>query len=87
MYLDEWQGYAIQNLWDDISPVQPQAREKLDYDTQKPEKQGRQWIVSDISKPAVMITRKRLIDQDAKPFLYQQICSINSRQRQGMKSC
>jgi len=38
MYLDDWQGFAIQNLWDDISPVQPQAKEKLDYATQKPEK-------------------------------------------------
>ena len=32
-----------------------------------------QWIVSDLGKPATMITRKRLIDQDAKPFLYQAI--------------
>ena len=31
------------------------------------------WIVCDIGKPAIMITRKRLIDQDAKPFLYQSI--------------
>lgn len=37
------------------------------------EKLGRKWIVSDIGKPATMITRKRLIDQDAKPFLYQAI--------------
>ncbi len=37
MFLDEWQGYAIQNLWDDISPVQPQAKERVDFPTQKPE--------------------------------------------------
>lgn len=37
------------------------------------ERLGRRWIVSDLGKPAVMITRKRLIDQDAKPFLYQAI--------------
>lgn len=37
------------------------------------EKLGRRWIASDFGKPAVMITRKRLIDQDAKPFLYQEI--------------
>jgi adenine-specific DNA-methyltransferase len=37
------------------------------------EKAGRRWIVSDIGKPAIMISRKRLIDQDAKPFLYQAI--------------
>jgi len=37
------------------------------------EKLGRKWIMSDIGKPAIMITRKRLIDQEAKPFLYQSI--------------
>ncbi|KPN17154.1 DNA methyltransferase [Xanthomonas sp. Mitacek01] len=37
------------------------------------EKLGRRWITSDIGKPASMIMRKRLIDQDAKPFLYQAI--------------
>jgi adenine-specific DNA-methyltransferase len=37
------------------------------------EQSGCRWIVSDLGKPAVMITRKRLIDQDAKPFLYQAI--------------
>ncbi len=37
------------------------------------ERLGRQWITSDLGKPAVMITRKRLIDQGARPFLYQAI--------------
>ncbi|MFI5558605.1 DNA methyltransferase [Amycolatopsis japonica] len=37
------------------------------------ERLGRRWVVSDIGKPAAMITRKRLIDHDAKPFLYQAI--------------
>lgn len=37
------------------------------------EKLGRRWIMSDIGKPAIMITRKRLIDQESKPFLYQSI--------------
>lgn len=37
------------------------------------ERLGRRWVVSDLGKPAIMITRKRLIDQDAKPFLYQAI--------------
>ena len=85
--------------------VNPVAKERVDYATQKPEKLveriiesscppggsiadffagsgttaavaerlGRRWIVSDLGKPACMITRKRLIDQDAKPFLYQHI--------------
>ena len=37
------------------------------------EKMGRRWVVTDLGKPACMIMRKRLIDQDAKPFLYQAI--------------
>lgn len=37
------------------------------------EKLRRRWIAGDLGKPATMITRKRLIDQDAKPFLYQAI--------------
>jgi len=37
------------------------------------EKLGRRWIATDIGKPACMVTRKRLIDQNAKPFLYQHI--------------
>lgn len=37
------------------------------------ERLGRSWIVSDLGKPAVMVTRKRLIDQEASPFLYQAI--------------
>jgi Adenine specific DNA methylase Mod len=37
------------------------------------EKLGRKWIISDLGKPACLIMRKRLIDQNAKPFLYQAI--------------
>lgn len=37
------------------------------------EKLGRRWVVSDLGKPATMVTRKRMIDLDAKPFLYQAI--------------
>jgi len=37
------------------------------------EKMGRKWITSDLGKPASMIIRKRLIDIEAKPFLYQAI--------------
>ncbi|WP_234411248.1 site-specific DNA-methyltransferase [Rhodanobacter thiooxydans] len=37
------------------------------------EKLGRRWITTDLGKPACMIMRKRLIDQGAKPFLYQAI--------------
>ena len=37
------------------------------------EKLGRRWVTTDIGKPSCMVMRKRLIDQDAKPFLYQAI--------------
>lgn len=37
------------------------------------EKLGRNWITADLGKPACMVMRKRLIDQEAKPFLYQAI--------------
>jgi site-specific DNA-methyltransferase (adenine-specific) len=36
-YLDELKGETVQNLWDDISPIGPVARERLGYPTQKPE--------------------------------------------------
>ena len=37
-YLDEWEGRPTQSLWADIPPINPQAKERLDYPTQKPEK-------------------------------------------------
>ncbi len=112
MFLDEWEGYPVQNLWEDVSPVQPQSKEKLDYGTQKPEKLieriisasskksdmvadffagsgttgivaeklGRRWVMSDIGKPACMVMRKRLIDQESKPFLYQAIGDYQKEQ-------
>lgn len=95
---------TIGDVWD-IAIINPSAKERLDYPTQKPEtlleriieasscensivadfyagsgttgavaeRLGRRWIMSDLGKPANMIMRKRLIDQEAKPFLYQAI--------------
>ena len=97
----------ISDVWDDITSLGLAAgsKEKVDYDTQKPEKLierillascpkdgvvadfftgsgtvaivaeklGCKWITSDIGKPAVMVSRKRLIDGGTKPFLYQSI--------------
>lgn len=105
IFLDEYKGQMIQNIWTDIPIVNPMAKERVNYDTQKPEKLieriistssvegsivadffsgsgttaavaerlGRRWIAADLGKPACMITRKRLIDQNAKPFLYQHV--------------
>ncbi|MBK6614098.1 site-specific DNA-methyltransferase [Ottowia sp.] len=104
-YLDDMPGIPLQDLWLDLQPVQAQAKEAVEYGTQKPislleriiqascpenglvvdfnggsgttaaaaEKIGRRWVTSDIGKPACMVMRKRLIDQEAKPFLYQAI--------------
>ena len=44
------------------------------------EKLGRRWVMSELGKPATMITRKRLIDQEAKPFLYQSIGDYQKEQ-------
>ena len=44
------------------------------------EKLGRKWVMSDLGKPATMITRKRLIDQEANPFLYQSIGDYQKEQ-------
>ena len=105
IFIDEYEGQPIQNLWTDVFVINPVANERLNFDTQKPEallqrvialstregalvadfnggsgttaavaeKLGRRWIISDIGKPACMIMRKRLIDQESKPFLYQAI--------------
>ena len=105
-FLEDKEGVAVSDFWDDIESVAYGARdEATGYTTQKPEgllerviqasslngdliadffggsgttaavaeKLGRRWITTDLGKPACMVMRKRLIDQDAKPFLYQAI--------------
>jgi adenine-specific DNA-methyltransferase len=47
------------------------------------ERLGLNWVVSDIGKPASMVMRKRMIDQNAQPFLYQ---SIGDYQREALSS-
>ena len=36
-YADEMPGALLQNVWTDIPPINPQAKERLGYPTQKPE--------------------------------------------------
>ena len=36
-YLDELDGQAVHELWNDIPPINPRAKERLGYPTQKPE--------------------------------------------------
>lgn len=37
------------------------------------ERLNRKWIISDLGKPACLVTRKRLVDLNSKPFLYQAV--------------
>jgi len=37
IYLDEVEGDIVDSVWDDIPPVNPQAKERVNYPTQKPE--------------------------------------------------
>ncbi|MBQ9171089.1 MAG: site-specific DNA-methyltransferase [Bacteroidaceae bacterium] len=103
-YLDEMEGAQLDDVWD-ISIINSQALEAVNYSTQKPEalleriikassnegdlvcdffggsgttaavaeRLGRRWITCDIGKPASLVMRKRFIDQEVKPFLYQSI--------------
>ena len=91
--------------WWEIPFINSQAKERINYATQKPEalleriikassnegdlvcdffggsgttaavaeRLGRRWIIGDIGKPASLVMRKRFIDQEVKPFLYQSI--------------
>lgn len=47
------------------------------------ERLGRRWITTDIGKPATLVMRKRFIDQEAKPFLYQ---AVGDYQKQAFAS-
>ena len=97
-------GVPMPDVWD-VSMINPVAKERIGYATQKPEalleriikassnegdlvcdffggsgttaavaeKLGRRWITCDIGKPASLVMRKRFIDQEVNPFLYQSI--------------
>ena len=49
------------------------------------ERLGRRWITSDIGKPATLVIRKRLIDQEVKPFLYQAIGDYQKEMMHGIR--
>jgi len=49
------------------------------------ERLGRRWITSDIGKPATLVMRKRLIDQEVKPFLYQTIGDYQKEMMHGTR--
>ena len=43
-------------------------------------KEKRKWIMSDLGKPACMIMRKRMIDQEAEAFVYQSVGDYQKEQ-------
>lgn len=49
------------------------------------EKLERRWITCDIGKPASLVMRKRFIDQDVKPFLYQSVGDYQKEAFSGSK--
>ncbi|MBR1550638.1 MAG: site-specific DNA-methyltransferase [Bacteroidales bacterium] len=49
------------------------------------ERLGRRWITSDIGKPATLVMRKRLIDQEVRPFLYQAIGDYQKEMMHGTR--
>jgi len=105
IYLDEYIGQPIQNLWTDIFVINPVANERLNFDTQKPtalleriikassneggivadffpgsgttlsvaERLNRRWIGCELGKVGIQVTRARLVEQLAKPFLIENI--------------
>jgi len=54
IFLDEYKGQLLQNLWLDIPIVNPMAKERVNYPTQKPE-QLIQRIITTSSKPGDII--------------------------------
>ncbi|MGA2461517.1 MAG: site-specific DNA-methyltransferase [Candidatus Bathyarchaeia archaeon] len=54
IYLDKYEGQMIQNIWTDIPIVNPMAIERLDFDTQKPEKLLER-IISTSSNPGDLV--------------------------------
>ena len=104
-YRQYLQGGGLPKDWWEIPFINSQAKERINYATQKPEalleriikassnegdlvcdffggsgttaavaeRLGRRWITCDIGKPASLVMRKRFIDQEVKPFLYQSI--------------
>jgi site-specific DNA-methyltransferase (adenine-specific)/adenine-specific DNA-methyltransferase len=54
IYLDEYQGQPVPNLWTDIFVINPVADERLDYPTQKPEMLLRR-ILETSSRPSDLV--------------------------------
>jgi adenine-specific DNA-methyltransferase len=105
IYLDEYPGQPINNLWIDIPTLKGTSKEILGYPTQKPEalleriiktssnegdlvadffcgsgttmavaeRLGRRWIGCNLDKVGIQVSRNRMVNQQAKPFLLENI--------------
>lgn len=55
IYLDELEGEIVDSVWDDIPPVNPMAKERLGYPTQKPEGLLKRIIESASARGSVVL--------------------------------
>ena len=55
IFLDNYQGQVIQNIWTDIPIVNPMAKEQVDFSTQKPEKLLERIILSSTQKNDIVL--------------------------------
>lgn len=104
-YYEDSKGNVAEDIWLDIIPLNPMAKERAGYETQKPEalldriirassnesdlvadffagsgttgavaeKLGRRWIMCELGKVGIQVTRARMVEQTAKPFLIENI--------------
>lgn len=54
-FLDEMPGVPLGDVWHDVFPVNPQAKERLGYDTQKPEALLERIITSSSDKGSIVL--------------------------------
>ncbi|MEQ1119400.1 site-specific DNA-methyltransferase [Acinetobacter junii] len=54
IYLDETEGNIVDSCWNDIPPVNPVAKERQNYPTQKPEKLLERIIESSLDKSGII---------------------------------
>jgi len=54
-FIDEMPGMPLGDVWDDVFPINPQAKERLGYDTQKPEALLERIIESSSDKGSIVL--------------------------------
>ena len=54
-YLDEMKGVPLQSIWDDVSQIQSQSKERVGYPTQKPESLLERIILNSSNKDDLIV--------------------------------